>query len=130
MMGSSSRSKTTSIAAKTDAAGSICPPRMSEYEFGYHPRASRQAAKLPSDDDERIRSKLVEMVTNEWRDLFDYDVDTVSGTDLDIYRTRIGEYRVFFVVDGRRCVILHIDRREGAYGNVSTLEERADEGSK
>lgn len=100
---------------------------MSEYEFGYHPRASRQAAKLPSDVDERIRSKLVEMVTNEWRDLFDFDVETVSGAEHDIYRTRIGDYRMFLVISGQKCVILHIDRREGAYGNVSRLAERADD---
>jgi mRNA-degrading endonuclease RelE of RelBE toxin-antitoxin system len=100
---------------------------MSEYEFGFHPRASRQAAKLPRDVDERIQSKLIEMVTSEWRDLFDYDVDSVSGTSYDIYRTRIGDYRVFFLLDGKQCVVLHIDQREGAYGNISTLDQRAGE---
>lgn len=67
------------------------------------------------------------MVNNEWRDLFDYDVRTVSGTDNDIYRARIGDYRVFFVIKDTRCAILHIDTREGAYGNPDALDGRADD---
>lgn len=97
---------------------------MADYELGYHRRASRQAQKLPKDIDERIRSKIADMVNNEWRDLFDYDVDTVKGTEHDIYRTRVGDYRVFFGLSENRCAILHIDKREGAYGNIRTVIER------
>jgi mRNA-degrading endonuclease RelE of RelBE toxin-antitoxin system len=94
-------------------------------QFGFHPRAAKQASKLPTDVDNKIQSKLKEMVTNDWRDLFDYDVDTIAGTTHDIYRTRIGDHRVFFVIFQDKCAILHIDDREGAYGNPDTLERRA-----
>jgi mRNA-degrading endonuclease RelE of RelBE toxin-antitoxin system len=97
------------------------------YQFAFHPRARKQAEKLPREVDERIRSKIREMVTNEWRDLFDYDVRPVVGADHDIYRTRIGGYRVFFVLSDDKAVILHIDDREGAYGSPGTLEGRSDD---
>lgn len=97
---------------------------MPDYEVGFHPRASRQAQKLPTDVDDRIQSKLNEVVNNEWRDLWDYDVAAVKGTEHDIYRIRIGGYRVFFALGDTRCAILHIDKREGAYGNVKRLVKR------
>lgn len=97
---------------------------MPDFEVGFHPRASRQAKKLPTDVDNRIQSKLTEMVNSEWRELWDYDVEPVKGTEYDIYRTRIGGYRVFFAVGDTRCAILHIDKREGAYGNVKRLVDR------
>lgn len=97
------------------------------WQFVLHPRADKQLSKLPRGLDERIQSKLREMVTNEWRDLMDYDVDTVSGFTYDIYRTRIGGYRVFFLVEHPIAAVLHVDDREGAYGNSSVLVDRADD---
>lgn len=61
-----------------------------EYRFVMHRRASRQLARLPTELDERIQQKLREMITDEFRDLMDYDVDSISGVEYDIYRTRIG----------------------------------------
>lgn len=57
------------------------------------------------------------MVTNEFRDLLDYDVEQLSGVDYDIYRTRIGGHRVFSVVEGPSVGIPYVDDREGAYQN-------------
>lgn len=98
-----------------------------DYRFVMHKRASKQLHKLPSELDERIQNKLQEMITNEFRDLMEYDVDTVSGVTYDIYRTRIGGHRVFFVIEGPIVAILHVDDREGAYGNPSMLDDRADD---
>lgn len=98
-----------------------------EYRFVMHRRASTQLAKLPTELDERIQRKLREMVTSEFRDLMDYDVDRISGVEYDIYRARIGGYRVFFVIEGSIVGILHVDDREGAYGSLGTLDERADD---
>lgn len=97
------------------------------WRFVIHPRADKQLSKLPTDRDERIQEKLEEMVTNEWRDLMDYDVDTVGGFTHDIYRARIGGYRVFFLINYPIAAILHVDDREGAYGNSSVLETRAND---
>jgi len=97
------------------------------WRFVIHPQASDQLLKLPADVDERIRTKLREMVTNEWRDLLDYDVERIRGCRHAIYRTRIGSYRVFFLAEEPLAAILHVDKREGAYGNTSRLDTRADE---
>jgi mRNA-degrading endonuclease RelE of RelBE toxin-antitoxin system len=97
------------------------------YSFVLHPRADKQLSKIPKDDDERIRNKIKEMVTNEWRELTDYDVKRVQGCSHSIYRTRIGGYRVFFVVEESIAAILHLDKREGAYGSTGKLEGRADD---
>jgi len=97
------------------------------WRFVLHPKASDQLLDLPADVDERIRSKLQEMVTNEWRDLLDYDVKRVRGCDHDIYRTRIGGYRIFFLAEEPLAAIIHVDKREGAYGNTDRLDSRAGE---
>lgn len=97
------------------------------WRFLLHQQASDQLTKLPTDVDERIRSKLQEMVTNEWRDLLDYDVKRVRACDHDVYRTRIGGHRVFFLAEKPIAAILHVDKREGAYGNTDRLDNRADD---
>ena len=100
-----------------------------EHRYVMHRRADKQLSKLPESTDDRIQSKLKQMVENEWRDLSDYDVKQLSGTEFDIYRTRIGDYRVFFVIEDIGDVslvgIIHVNKREGAYGNIKRLVERA-----
>lgn len=102
-----------------------------DYQFFIHPRARKELESAPADVKERIRKKLKEMVTNEFRDLTDYDVTKIQGTENDIYRTRIGGWRVLFATktDGETISagIVRADKRSGAYGNVETLDERADE---
>lgn len=93
--------------------------------FVVHRRASEQLRKLPRELDERVRSKLREMVTNEFRDLLDYDVERVSGVEREIYRARIGDYRVFFLVEEPTVAILHVAERDRAYGNPAVLDDRA-----
>lgn len=95
------------------------------YRFLMHERASKQLSKLPTDVDERIQRKLRDMVTDEFRELMEYDVESVSGVTYEVYRTRIGGYRVFFVLDSDIVAILHVDDREGAYGNTAVLDDRA-----
>ncbi len=68
------------------------------YDFVIHTRASDQLADLHWETDQRIRSKIEQMANDRWRDITDYDVQKIRGTKHDIYRTRIGGYRVFFPV--------------------------------
>lgn len=100
-----------------------------DYEFSIHPRAKKELDSAPADTKERIRKKITEMVTDEFRDLADYDVKQLQGTDNDIYRTRIGDWRVFFAtkIEGEttKAGIVGADKRSGAYGNTDVLEERA-----
>lgn len=97
------------------------------YTFEAHPAAVRDLEALPGGDDERILSKLEEMVTNEFRDLLDYDVELVRGVDNRVFRARIGGYRVFFAMQGRAVGLLQVDKRAGAYRNPQVLDRRADE---
>lgn len=101
------------------------------YEFLIHPRAKKALDAAPADVKERIRSKITEMVTNEFRDLTDYDVKKLRGTENDIYRTRIGGWRVLFALQtGDETIqagIVDADKRPGAYGNIETADDRADE---
>lgn len=46
-----------------------------DYEFSIHPWAKKELDSAPADTKERIRNKIEEMVTNEFRDLMDYDVE-------------------------------------------------------
>lgn len=102
-----------------------------DYQFSIHPRARKELDAAPADTKERIAKKIEEMVTNEFRDLTDYDVKQLRGTDKEIYRTRIGDWRVMFIteIDGETVTagIVGADKRSGAYGNMDTLDDRADE---
>jgi len=97
------------------------------YEFRIHRAAVTELRKLPTGVDDRILDKLEEMVTNEFRDLRDYDVRKLRGTSSDVFRARIGEYRVFFLLDGDLVVVLHLDDRRSAYRSLGTLDDRASE---
>jgi mRNA-degrading endonuclease RelE of RelBE toxin-antitoxin system len=83
----------------------------------------------PADVRERIGKKLREIVTNEWRDLLDFDVKQLQGTGSDIYRTRVVGWRIVFAIneDTETVVIVGGDKRSGAYRNVDTFDERADD---
>jgi mRNA-degrading endonuclease RelE of RelBE toxin-antitoxin system len=67
------------------------------------------------------------MVANEWRDLHEYDVRPVRGVEHDIHRARVGDYRVFFLLSEPYIAVLHVDQREGAYGNPGRLGSRVDD---
>lgn len=102
-----------------------------DYQFSIHPRARKELDAAPADTKERIATKIEEMVTNEFRDLTDYDVKKLRGTDIDIYRTRIGDWRVMFITETDNetvtAGIVGADKRSGAYGNIEKLDERANE---
>jgi mRNA-degrading endonuclease RelE of RelBE toxin-antitoxin system len=102
-----------------------------DYEFLIHPRAKKALDAAPADVKSRIRKKIKKMVTNEFRDITDYDVKKLRGAENDIYRTRIGDWRVLFATrssDGTiQAGILDADKRGGAYRDVDTVDNRADE---
>jgi mRNA-degrading endonuclease RelE of RelBE toxin-antitoxin system len=102
-----------------------------DYEFLIHPRAKKALDAAPADVKARIRAKIEEMVTNEFRDLTDYDVKKLQGTENDIYRTRIGGWRVIFALrttdDTIQAGIVDGDKRSGSYRNIETADERADD---
>ncbi len=100
---------------------------MVEYEFAYHPRAHREAQKLPTEVDARIQRKLKSIVTDEFRTLPEWGAKPLSGTTEHIYRIEIGDYRAAFAIDAQLCVILAVSHRSNAYRDIATLEQRAAE---
>jgi mRNA-degrading endonuclease RelE of RelBE toxin-antitoxin system len=99
-----------------------------EYDFCIHERASRALASEPVEVSERIRAKITEISTNEYRDNTDYDVRVIQGCEHDIYGLRIGSHRVAFVMQDDTIALLAVtDKGSGTYRNTATLDERADE---
>ena len=102
---------------------------MSEYQFEIHRRAAKDLDSAPADVRKRIGKKLREIVTNEWRDLLNFDVKQLQGTRNNIYWIRVGGWRIVFAIDEdtETVVIVGGDKPSGAYRNVDTFDERADD---
>ena len=66
------------------------------------------------------------MVTDEWRDLTDYDVKKLGDTRNDICRTRIGDWRIVFAVDEEQAtIVIGGDKRSGVYRNTDQFDDEA-----
>ena len=102
---------------------------MADFTIEIHKGAARDLDSAPRDTRERIVNKLRDMVTDEWRDLTDYDVKKLGGTRNDIYRTRIGDWRIVFAVDEDEVTIVIVggDKRSGVYRNTDQFDDRADD---
>lgn len=98
---------------------------MAEYSFSYHPRAADEADKLPQSDNERIQRKLKEIVTSEFRDIPDWGAEPMQAVPYDIYKIRIGDYRVAFLMLEEDCVILKIGPRRSFYKSLQSIIDRA-----
>ena len=71
--------------------------------------------RLPKDLVRRILSKIEELKTNPYPS----GCKKISGYE-DVYRIRVGDWRIVYVVEGDRLVILilEIAPRGGAYRNL------------
>ena len=85
---------------------------MSRYKIEISRTAEKQLKKLPRDDQRRIARAMVELGDNPRppgsRKLTGYD---------DVYRVRVGMYRVIYSVSGRKLIviILKIGHRKDVY---------------
>lgn len=86
------------------------------YEILLSKTALRQLRRLPGDIERRVRKKV--------RVLADYPFHSRSGADIravwrheepQLYRLRIGEYRVLYFVVGKEVRITEILHRSRAY---------------
>lgn len=102
---------------------------MSEYEIEIHRGAARELRGAPRNEIERIKNKIESMVTNEWRDLTEFDVKQLSGANNDLYRVRVGDWRVVFGYDedAKKIGIFGAGKRDTVYRDIDTFDERADE---
>lgn len=85
-----------------------------EWDWEFSPRADDQFARLDRATQERIVSKLDEIVTSEWRDPTDY---LEPLTNSPFRKLRVGGYRVGCRVarDEHVLRVESIRKRSGAY---------------
>lgn len=84
------------------------------WDWVLSPRAEDQFAALDSELQDRIVSKLDEVVTSEWREPSDF-LEPLTGSPFE--KLRVGGYRIGCrVVEADRILrIESIRKREGAY---------------
>lgn len=84
------------------------------WEWAFSPRAEGQFSNLNQDIQERIVSKLDEVVSSEWREPDDY---LEPLTDSPFQKLRVGGYRLGcrMVRDEKMLRVESIRKRSGAY---------------
>jgi len=90
------------------------PSDDAEWTWKFAPRAADQFEGLDPHVQDRLVSKLDEVVTAEWRDPADY-LEPLTGGPFE--KLRVGQYRLACVLD-REVSILEVHRiehRSGAY---------------
>jgi mRNA-degrading endonuclease RelE of RelBE toxin-antitoxin system len=85
-----------------------------DWTWKFAPRAAQQFEKLEYHVQDRIVSKLDEIVDDQWRDPGDY-LDPLSGGPFS--KLRVGQYRLACVLDhdGHVLEVHRIEHRSGAY---------------
>jgi mRNA-degrading endonuclease RelE of RelBE toxin-antitoxin system len=85
-----------------------------DWTWKFAPRAATQFARLDAHVQDRVVSKLDEIVDSEWRDPDDF-VEPLTGGPFS--KLRIGQYRLACIVDYDESVLeVHrIEHRSGAY---------------
>ncbi len=72
-------------------------------------RFLRKLSKLPKGDQVRILAKL-----KIFEETGRADLVKLEGYD-NIYRLRVGNYRVKISIEGKDCVVFDVEKRERAY---------------
>ena len=80
---------------------------------GYREVAKEQLKELPSHLQERIARKILFYASQA--DPLSFAKPLVG---YDVYRFRVGNYRVIFEVTGKTLTVLLVVKREGAYRNL------------
>ncbi len=85
---------------------------MRHYEIEVSRTAEKQLRKLARDDQERVVCRMLLLA----EDPFQPGTRKLTGYD-DVYRVRVGRYRILYSVSRHRLVIvmLKIGHRRGAY---------------
>ncbi|MCH7659158.1 MAG: type II toxin-antitoxin system RelE/ParE family toxin [Euryarchaeota archaeon] len=85
-----------------------------DWTWQFAPRAQTSFDKLDPHEQDRITSKLDEIVADEWREPGDY-LEPLTGVPHD--KLRIGVFRLGCQTDrsGSVLAVLEIEKRPGAY---------------
>lgn len=90
------------------------PSEGGEWTWTFAPRAAEQFEGCEHHVQDRITSKLDEIVDDPWREPSEY-LEPLSGGPFE--KLRIGQYRLACVLnrDGRMLEVHRIEHRSGAY---------------
>lgn len=91
-----------------------------------HKQAEKAFQSMVEEERNRIQNKLVSMATSEFRRLGDFDIERVQSCGpANVFRTRIGNWRVFFASKRNHIAILDVRDRDKAYNSQDQLRKRA-----
>ena len=74
-----------------------------------HP-ARRDLARLPRKEQLKIAERIKSLQTSPFPR--GNTIKKIQGTDLALYRLRVGNYRVIYVLEGSEVIIQHIVHRQ------------------
>lgn len=90
------------------------------YEVVFHPGALREFDKLPAPVRKRV-AQSVDRLADEPR-----PHGSIKMQDVDVYRLRVGEYRVAYAVRDQRLLVLivRVGHRRDIYREIETIKKR------
>ena len=92
---------------------------MSEFRIFETEEFQKRLAKLSATDQKLVKTKLTEYAYPQLKEepFFGTNIKKLKGYDPDIWRYRIGNYRVFYLIEDEEKIIyiLTLDARKDAY---------------
>jgi mRNA interferase RelE/StbE len=77
--------------------------------------ASKELSKLERNIQRRIIEHIEFLRENPFESRPKVDIARVKGEKIQMYRLRVGEYRVFYTVEAGKVVVLGVVHRRAAY---------------
>lgn len=86
-------------------------------EIRLHPDAAKYLAGLDSTTKERLKIKVKELEVDPFKSHSCMDIVKLKGTKkrCNLYRLRVGDYRVIYAVEGNIVLVTEIIPREKGY---------------
>jgi mRNA interferase RelE/StbE len=86
-------------------------------EIRLHPDAAKYLAGLDSAIKERLKARIKELELNPFKSHSSLDIKKLKGTKkrCDLYRLKVGDYRVIYAVENNTVLVFEIIPREKGY---------------
>jgi mRNA interferase RelE/StbE len=87
------------------------------FKIRLHPDAVKFLVYLNSETKERLKSGIKNLETDPFKSRSHADIKKLKGTKKreDLYRLRVGDYRVIYTVESNTVFVLEIIPREKGY---------------
>jgi len=91
---------------------------MKKFGVKYHPKVKDDVKKL----DVRIKERIKKAIERKLMTAPEIYGERLKGNLKDLWKLRIGDYRVVFLIEGKTVYILGIWHRKEAYEKVSVKD--------